>query len=188
MWGKNNKFGIKPNPPKFRTEMIAVPKTPTPLNPKRAAKSTSASTSTQALKPKSSKRNLPPTSSSPEASNPSGRVNNKRKATNSPAPIWDDDSSDDQDDEANQIGRKSRRQKTDSSEPGFARDPGRQLRSEKAFTDQDGGIFKMIHAADIAGGSKHISHDLDEEKAVVQLKYPSASQHERYGLRNVSRL
>lgn len=58
-------------------------------------------------------------------------------------------------------------------------DLNRRLRSEKGFSEDDDGVYSMIHAADIAvtgKGSRTVAEDI-----IVELKYPSAaSQRERY--------
>jgi H3 lysine-79-specific histone-lysine N-methyltransferase len=49
----------------------------------------------------------------------------------------------------------------------------RRLRQKQAFSEQDGGVFDMIHAADISSSASAT------EVVTVELKYPSASQKER---------
>ncbi|MCJ1288806.1 Nucleosomal histone H3-Lys79 methylase [Xylographa carneopallida] len=60
----------------------------------------------------------------------------------------------------------------------------RQVRNQKAFSEEDGGIFDMVHAADIPSldkTTKYIpSFEGLPEKIEVSLQYPSASQRERY--------
>ena len=60
----------------------------------------------------------------------------------------------------------------------------RRLRSRRAFsTDEDGGKFTMIHAADttaVPRKTSKISESATIEDITVKLRYPSASQRERY--------
>lgn len=86
----------------------------------------------------------------------------------------DSDSSDSDTDLTDLTDHKSfKRQKTNHPE-----DKNRQLRSRKAFSDEDGGSFEMIHAADLCTRSSKVSPD----NVTVELKYPSASQLERFYL------
>jgi len=66
-----------------------------------------------------------------------------------------------------------KRQKTNLPE-----DKSRQLRSRKAFSEEMGTSFEMIHAADLCNKSSSASSD----NVTVKLKYPSASQLERFYL------
>ena len=65
-------------------------------------------------------------------------------------------------------------------------DHKRRISSRKAFSDEDGGSFDMVHAASIANLSKtkHFQHafPLYRESTQVSLQYPSASQKENYEL------
>jgi len=62
----------------------------------------------------------------------------------------------------------------------------RHIRSRKAFSDEDGGKFSMIHASEIATLSKPTEYKpafpKDPEATEVHLQYPSASQREKYEL------
>ena len=69
---------------------------------------------------------------------------------------------------------------------GVEKDTNRQIRSKKAFSEEDGGVFPMIHASTIAsldGATKYkrafpgYPDILD-----ISLQYPSASQQEKYQL------
>ena len=66
-------------------------------------------------------------------------------------------------------------------------DPKRQIRSRKAFSGDDGGIFPMVHAADFASLNKPTKYRAafpDDPQAIrIHLQYPSASQCERYVFR-----
>lgn len=65
-------------------------------------------------------------------------------------------------------------------------DVKRHIRSRKAFSDEDGGKFSMIHASEIATLSKPTEYKpafpKDPEATEVHLQYPSASQREKYEL------
>ncbi|KAL8760219.1 MAG: hypothetical protein Q9199_000242 [Rusavskia elegans] len=62
----------------------------------------------------------------------------------------------------------------------------RQLRSVTAFSEDDHGIFPMVHASDIAALDKHTKYRLafpqQGDQQAVQLQYPSASQQETFNL------
>jgi [histone H3]-lysine79 N-trimethyltransferase len=67
-----------------------------------------------------------------------------------------------------------------SAEP----DMNRKVRSIKAFSEENGGILKIIHAADIASlkSSEYEPALRASPKQMQQLlQYPSASKPERYG-------
>lgn len=61
-------------------------------------------------------------------------------------------------------------------------DTSRRLRSKKAFSDEHGSKFPMIHAADLSAGSggSHSATASSQQTVTVELRYPSASQRERY--------
>ncbi|KAK0124236.1 Nucleosomal histone H3-Lys79 methylase [Cadophora gregata] len=89
-------------------------------------------------------------------------------------PIMYDTSDESSDSNIDLADHKSfKRQKTNRPE-----DEKRQLRSRKAFSDEDGGTFDMIHAADLCDKSSKASSG----NVTVELKYPSASQLERFYL------
>ncbi|KAL2075306.1 hypothetical protein VTL71DRAFT_249 [Oculimacula yallundae] len=74
--------------------------------------------------------------------------------------------------------RSFKRQKVDQEV-----DTKRRLRSKDAFSEEHGSDFLMIHAADLVpdtGSSR--SHITTPENVTVQLRYPSASQRERFNL------
>jgi len=73
--------------------------------------------------------------------------------------------------------------KTDFEEPSRKKqklgqhvDNKRQVRQKQAYSEEDGGVFEMIHAADVSSSRSA------QENVTVKLKYPSASQRERYNL------
>ncbi|KAH8672621.1 histone methylation protein DOT1-domain-containing protein, partial [Tricladium varicosporioides] len=92
---------------------------------------------------------------------------------------WDEDESEESDEEGSPDDRK--RQRTE--EPVV--DLKRQLRSRKAFSEEFGKTFDMVHAVDVQGFSNNykIPPDASVEDVIVKVKYPSASQRERFDLR-----
>lgn len=82
---------------------------------------------------------------------------------------WGSDGDDDLDDSNTDFEEPSRKkQKLDR-----VVDTKRRLRQKQAFSAEDGGVFDMIHAADISSSGSAT------EVVTVELKYPSASQKER---------
>lgn len=65
-------------------------------------------------------------------------------------------------------------------------DPTRTIQSRKAFSDEDGGQFEMMHAANIANLDKIKAYKpafpMHPEYKELYLQYPSASQKEKYEL------
>jgi H3 lysine-79-specific histone-lysine N-methyltransferase len=58
----------------------------------------------------------------------------------------------------------------------------RELRYKSDLPEEDGSVFPMVHAADIASTtrkSKKVTAT-EEENVTVQLQYPGAQQRERY--------
>ncbi|RDW88510.1 hypothetical protein BP6252_00542 [Coleophoma cylindrospora] len=118
------------------------------------------------------------------------QVRTKRKALRQKSPSTqhfsdDDDDDDDNDangDEVSSPAASEKRQRRENSGPV---DLKRKLRSRKAFSEEEGTSFAMIHAADVIsderkaklGGSKDLGDDI-----IVELKYPNASQRERFKL------
>ncbi|TAQ85099.1 hypothetical protein B7494_g6578 [Chlorociboria aeruginascens] len=172
-WGKTS-TGAKVAPPKIRVERIAGPKKPIPLPSKLAQKPVSHPH--EPVRSSSSSRPRP--SSPSRKSSDSGLKALKRKAVRQKSPAqrpMQSDSSDD--DEGPDIPEK--RQKA-----GRSVDLKRKLRSKEAFSEEDGGVFEMIHAADIAMDEKKskIAIGTLVNRVTVNLQYPSASQRERYNL------
>ena len=165
-------LGIKPAAPKFTIEKVPVTKKPAPAPSKltsRPATSSSGSSSAKIPGPISSGSN------SPATPKPGSNLNAKRKAAKqkSPAPKvqFEADSSSSSDD-----NHSHKRQKM-----GVVKDdPKRRFRSSKGFSEEDGGVFEMVHAADIASGPKSKNGAVRRPTVTVELKYPSASQRERF--------
>ncbi|KUJ22209.1 histone H3-K79 methyltransferase [Mollisia scopiformis] len=62
-------------------------------------------------------------------------------------------------------------------------DSKRQLRQKQAFSEEDGGVFDMIHAANISFvGKRNKNSEPVTEHVTVKLQYPSSSQQESYNL------
>ncbi len=89
---------------------------------------------------------------------------------------WGSDSEDEQDDSNTDFEGPSRKKQ----KLGRAVDSKRQLRQKQAFSKEDGGVFEMIHAADIPSGKKKSkTPESTSADTTVELQYPSASQRER---------
>ena len=110
---------------------------------------------------------------------PKPRIQNPRKRAASTPQRFDSDS-DDVDISDRDLNISSKRLRR-SSDP--EADPTRQIRSGKAFSEEVGGHFPMVHAADIATLSKHTAYRAafpDDPQAIeIHLQYPSASQREK---------
>ena len=128
------------------------------------------------LKANGSRSNSPKPRGSPKE-----RLQNPRKRQSSTPQRqeWGSDS-DASDSDLSEMKKRTRRNST--IEP----DPSRTIRSRKAFSDEDGGNFEMMHAASIAnfGKAKEFKPAFPNypEYKEVYLQYPSASQRERYEL------
>ena len=109
---------------------------------------------------------------------PNSRAQNPRKRPASIPQRLESDSEDDLSDQ-DLVDARKRVRRTSEVEP----DVNRQIRSKKAFLEDDGGIFAMVHAADVASVSKPTKYRAafpnDPQAVRVQLQYPSASQSER---------
>ena len=135
---------------------------------------------------KSSKRSLPEMkakqlNSQTAKPSPKSRSQNPRKRTASTPQRLESDSDDDVSDQDLGNARK-RARRTSDVEP----DMRRQIRSRKAFSGDDGGVFPMVHAADVASLSKPTKYKVafpnDSQVIRAHLQYPSASQSERYAV------
>lgn len=175
------KSAIKPVAQQTRTERIPAAKPPAPL-PSRLAS-----------QPKPARRAPDSTRSSPASAQPKQSPatpdrldvpSTKRKASRqrSPAeqkPNFGQDSDDDDETRSRSSVGSNKRQKTEPLTPTI--DTKRKLRSKRAFSQDDHREFPMIHAADVASSvRKSKLPDLQADKVTVELKYPSASQRERY--------
>jgi len=175
------KSNIKVVSQQTRTERITAPKPPAPL-PSRLASHPKPSRKHHTLKRSS------PTSAqtvrNPATPDRLDVPSAKRKASRqrSPGelkPNFGDDSDDEDDARSHSSVGSSKRQKTEPLTPTV--DTKRKLRSKRAFLNDDQKEFPMIHAADVASSvRKSKLPDLQADKVTVVLKYPSASQQERY--------
>ena len=107
------------------------------------------------------------------------RAQSSRKRASSAQARLESDSDESSTDGALQDSRKRVRQSTDVEV-----DTKRQVRCLKAFSNEDGGLFPMVRAADIASLSKPIKYraafpEFPQAKEIF-LQYPSASQRERF--------
>ncbi|KAL9131826.1 MAG: hypothetical protein Q9217_000353 [Psora testacea] len=112
---------------------------------------------------------------------PKGRIHNSRKraSTTPQRQEWGSDN-DVSDQDLNNLKKRARRNST------VKPDPDRCIRSRKAFSDENGGRFVMVHAADVATLNKPKNYKPafpgNPECTEVFLQYPSASQKEKYEL------
>lgn len=173
---------IKPAAKIVRVEQAPAVKKPQPLPSvlamaKRkhiAISNTSSARSSPAV---SNPRSSPATSPDLDPSSlqvPKRKRKHGRQPSPSDRPKFDD--SEDDDDDASCDRPVPKKQNIQG------RDTKRQLRSRKAFSEEDGGKFDMIHAAEIAATLRKpktiAGQPIDD--VIVELKYPSASQRERY--------
>ncbi|CAG8977702.1 hypothetical protein HYALB_00008729 [Hymenoscyphus albidus] len=101
-----------------------------------------------------------------------------QRASPSHQPIFDSDD----DDEASSSDDAASHKRRKMGGVQTVVDSKRSLRSRKAFSNQDGGLFPMIHAADLVAPLSRSNPNPSQGNFTVKLKYPSASQRERYDL------
>ncbi len=106
------------------------------------------------------------------------RSNGRSKQT-SPAPPLFSSSSDDNESAESPEGPRKKVKRVSSSEP----DLKRPIRSRQAFSEDDDGVFPMVHAAEIASLEEpnkfSAAFDKSTRSDSLSLQYPSASQQER---------
>jgi H3 lysine-79-specific histone-lysine N-methyltransferase len=170
-------FGAKPNskiavvPPKIRLEKAAPAKKPQPLPSKIASRP--APRPQDPARTSSSKART--SSATPDRLEP-----RKRKAVRQKSPVQQriESSSDD-----DSIGTPaSFDEGVKRHKPSADVDLKRELRYKSDLPEEDGSVFPMIHAADIASTtrkSKKVTAT-EEENVTIQLQYPGAKQRERY--------
>jgi H3 lysine-79-specific histone-lysine N-methyltransferase len=180
-WGSKNKSGIKPAPPKIRVERIAVARKPAPLPSKLASRSQEVQRTlhSPARSSPSSSRDSPATP--PSSRRDSSRLQpRKRKAQKQKSPTQQRlIESDDEDDGAtSSTSYEDPHKKQRVNRPV---DSKRKIRSQVAFSEEHGGNFEMIHAAEVtsAGKKSKVATNITAETVTVELVYPSASQRER---------
>ncbi|TVY48601.1 Histone-lysine N-methyltransferase,H3 lysine-79 specific [Lachnellula occidentalis] len=179
---------IKAAPKVVRTEQAPVAKKPEPLPSKVAVSArreqqiARSNASSLRSSPAISNRSSPATSPS-EDHEPSSRHLQvpKRKPTRQHSPSELPKFNESEDDEEGSTSFAQPVQKRQKQDNGGGK---RQLRSRKAFSENDGGKFKMIHAAEIVATLRKPKAvaDTSIEDVIVELQYPSASQRERYDL------
>ncbi|KAI9718416.1 MAG: Nucleosomal histone H3-Lys79 methylase [Candelaria pacifica] len=107
---------------------------------------------------------------------------NGRNKQPSPAPPLFSPSSEDNDSAESSEGPRKRLKISSSSEP----DLKRLVRSKQAFSEDDKGVFAMVHAAEIASLEEpnkfNAAFGESSTAGNIFLQYPSASQQERYEL------
>ena len=112
-------------------------------------------------------------------SSPKPQILHHRKRPASTPQRLESDSDDDVSDQDLGDARKRARRTSDVDH-----DSKRQIRSRKAFSEDDGGVFPMVHAAEVASLSKPTKYRAafpnDPQAIHIHLQYPSASQYERY--------
>ncbi|RDL39739.1 Histone-lysine N-methyltransferase, H3 lysine-79 specific [Venustampulla echinocandica] len=185
LWGNKSKSAIKPVPAKIRIQREPVAKKPEPLPSKLAStlrhqqSPRSRDSSARASPSISRAKSCTATPPSEDYDSSSRLQPPKRKAVRQKSPSNKPIQWDDSDDDETTSGEETVNKRHKSSKR--AVDLNRRLRSEKGFSEDDDGVFSMIHAADIAvsgKGSRTVAEDI-----IVELKYPSASsQRERYDL------
>lgn len=180
LFKKSKKFSIPPATPTIRLERVPETKKPAPI-PSRVASTRSIQSQRSEASPSRASSSTPRSSPATPTSDGHGSSRlkpGKRKASRQKSPtqqVFDEDSEDDGTvEELEETSYK--RQKTSRTT-----DFKRQLRSKQAFSEADGGVFEMTHAADISSVSKKskLAVAVPAEIVTVELQYPSASQRER---------
>lgn len=169
-------FGAKPNskiavvPPKIRLEKGTPVKKPQPPPSKIASRPAPRLQESRTISSKSRTASATPDRLEPR----------KRKAAQQKSPVHQRIESDSDDDSVGtpaSFDEPSKKRKLSTEV-----DLKRELRYKSTSSEEDGRLFPMIHAADIASPSrksKKISAT-EEKNVTVELQYPSASQRERY--------
>ncbi|KAJ5160012.1 uncharacterized protein N7482_007016 [Penicillium canariense] len=111
---------------------------------------------------------------------PSKRLTTPSRPRKRPTPEIRLSSDDDVSDSDTSFEMRKRLRTSASAEP----DPERRIRSVKAFSEEGGRPFKMVHAADITSGQKagkfKPAFGAGGKPTEILLQYPSASQKERF--------
>ena len=168
---KHGQTARAPEKPSMHTETVKAAPSPTvspfmhPQSPRnRTFMSKKAPPKEKLPKPKSSSRSPVPKS---------------RKRPVDDAQVWDDDGDVSDED----LSASTKRVKKDDS---IEKDVNRHIRSTKAFSDEDGGSFPMIHGSSVASldmPTKYKRAFPDYPNVLqISLQYPSASQREEYEL------
>ncbi|KAL6721574.1 Nucleosomal histone H3-Lys79 methylase [Lecanora helva] len=154
---------------RIHQEITRTPSPQTPINPYKHNQALSAKKVPE--KPNGSRKPSPLPKEQPP----------RKRRVATPQQRLESDSDDDGDAQDLEGDRKRARRHSDA-EP----DVKRKIRSRKAFSNEDGGRFDMVHAADIASLDKSAefkpAFPSDPLATKICLQYPSASQPERYAL------
>ena len=139
----------------------------------------------QRLQNQASTRRLSPKPRSAKATpspKPRAQQQRKRPTPTSQRLEFDDDDNDVSEEDLDTSARKRARRIS------FEPDVDRKIRSRKAFSDENGGQFSMVHAAGIASLSQPAKYRPAfpdyTDKVEIQLQYPSASQKEKYVIKD----
>ena len=167
---KKGSIAIKAQPAQVRREIVLAP-----VNPQKSLNSNPRLNDNRHLPGTLDMKRRPVTRE--QTSKP--RTQNLRKRPSSTQPRLESDSDESSNDNFREGSRKRTRVSTDVEE-----DTRRHVRCRKAFSDEDGGSFPMVHAADIASLSKPTKYRAAFPDSVhatgIFLQYPSASHRERY--------
>lgn len=136
---------------------------------------------------RSNKRSLPdkkatkPDGQTAKPSSKSRAQNLRKRPASTPQRLESDSDGDVSDQDLGDARKRARRM--GDVEP----DLKRQIRSRKAFSDEDGGVFPMVHAVNVASLIKPTKYKAafpnDPRAVEIHLQYPSASQKEKYAFR-----
>lgn len=169
-FGGKSKSKIQPVKAVIRTVRVQQPKKPEPRpSAVRLHSQNARRTESPAARASPSTARSSPALENGDSSRLQAPRSKARKLSPARAIDWGSDSEDDLNDSNTDFEEPSRKKvKLDR-----VVDVNRRLRQKEAFSEADGGMFDMIHAADISASKSAI------EDITVELKYPSASQKER---------
>lgn len=175
---KKGSFAIQPQKPQIRK----VEAKPVPTASSATSKSANSRHPPQnsKIRPADAKAKSKPKDSARPQPRPSQRLETPPNRNNRKRPSPDLRLTSDDEGGTEEIPDYRKRAKVSASaEP----DSGRQVRSTKAFSEEDGKAFSMVHAADITSEKKagKFSSAFDDsvDPVEIELQYPSASQKER---------
>lgn len=179
------KSSIKPVSQQTRTERIAAakPKLSAPLPSHLSSQSKPVRTMQESTRSSPANAQSIRSPATPDRLDvPSKRKAQRQKSPGEQKPNFGEESEDEDDARSRSSAGSDKRQKVESAT--LTIDTKRKLRSKRAFLQDDHDRdFPIIHAADVASPiRKSKVPDLQTEKVTVELKYPSASQRERYDL------
>ena len=177
------KSSIKPVSQQTRTERIAAakPKPPVPLPSRLSSQSKTIRIVQESTRSSPASAQSIRSPATPDRLDvPSKRKAQRQKSPGEQKPNFGEESEDEDDARSRSSAGSNKRQKVESLT--LTIDMKRKLRSKRAFSQDDHDrFFPIIHAADVASSiRKSKVPDLQTDKVTVELKYPSASQRERY--------